>query len=123
VIGRSKRRPCHQSGYLPVGVHRDFKPASQRLAELIARHKEALAMRGARRMKLRLLRIRFIMREPIFIYSSFLFGEEALGQNLDTVGRKVVECRRHGRSASLARVRLTMSERPPSAYLIRYMPA
>jgi hypothetical protein len=46
-------------------VHCGLETARQGLAELIARHKQALAMRGAGGMKFNLLRVRLVVSEAI----------------------------------------------------------
>jgi hypothetical protein len=47
-------------------VHGDLKPASERLAKLVASHQQAFARCGAGSMEVALLRIRLVVFEPIF---------------------------------------------------------
>src|SRR5262249_15609256 len=52
-------------GIATGGVHGGFEAASQRLANLVSRHEQALTICGAGGMKLRLFRVRTVVAETV----------------------------------------------------------
>src|SRR5262249_31375829 len=62
TVGRIKAFAFPPVGIATGGVHGGFETTSQRLADLVAGHEQALTMRGAGGMKLRLFRVRTVVR-------------------------------------------------------------
>lgn len=65
-------------GIATSGVHCRLEATRQRLAELIARHEQALTILGARRMEFDLFGIGAVISQPVFSESSLLLVRQCL---------------------------------------------
>jgi hypothetical protein len=69
----------------PGRVHCELEPAGECLTELVASHEEPLAVCCACGVKFHLLGVRLGVAEPVLDDAPFLFGQEALRENLHFV--------------------------------------
>jgi hypothetical protein len=74
MVGLSKRTALPPVGITAGRVHGRLEPASQRFAQLIARHKQALAMCGACCMEFSLEGIWLVIRKPVLLTPALLLA-------------------------------------------------